>query len=111
MDAIIAQIQDLAKTADEAGRKKLIDALRNLRYAIETPYDILQRFAGLVSKFDQLNCYAGGTLISYFRSTFKSRPLALALTWASSRLSMRARSPSVSRPCPRRLVPLQNSWV
>lgn len=49
MDAIVAQIQNLAKAADEAGRKKVIDTLRDLQYAIETPYDTLQRFAGLVS--------------------------------------------------------------
>ncbi|PQE30043.1 hypothetical protein CJF32_00009466 [Rutstroemia sp. NJR-2017a WRK4] len=47
MDSIVDQIQNLAKTADEAGRKSLIDSLRNLQYSIETPYDTLQRFAGL----------------------------------------------------------------
>jgi hypothetical protein len=50
MDAIVTQIQNLAKAADEAGRKKVLDALRDLQHTIETPYDVLQRFAGLVSK-------------------------------------------------------------
>lgn len=49
MDAITAQIQNLAANADEAARKKLLDTLRNLQYSIETPHDTLQRFAGLVS--------------------------------------------------------------
>jgi hypothetical protein len=52
MDAIVAQVQKLAANADEAGRKKVIDALRDLSYAIETPYDTLQRFAGLVSRLN-----------------------------------------------------------
>ncbi|PMD49097.1 S-adenosyl-L-methionine-dependent methyltransferase [Hyaloscypha variabilis F] len=47
MDAIATQIQNLAKAADEAGRKKVLDALRDLQHTIETPYDVLQRFAGL----------------------------------------------------------------
>ncbi|TEY71677.1 hypothetical protein BOTCAL_0088g00090 [Botryotinia calthae] len=47
MDAITAQIQKLAAKADEATRKNLIDTLQNLQYSIETPYDTLQRFAGL----------------------------------------------------------------
>jgi demethylsterigmatocystin 6-O-methyltransferase len=50
MDSIVDQVRKLAATADEAGRKKLLDSLRDLSYAIETPYDILQRFAGLVSQ-------------------------------------------------------------
>ncbi|CAG8953111.1 hypothetical protein HYFRA_00003308 [Hymenoscyphus fraxineus] len=47
MDAIIAQVQSLASNANEAGRKEVIDTLRNLQYAVETPYDTLNRFAGL----------------------------------------------------------------
>ena len=50
MDALVAQVQSLAKAADATGRKKLIDTLRDLSYSIETPYDTLQRFAGLVSR-------------------------------------------------------------
>lgn len=51
MDAIITQVQNLASTANEAGRKEVIDALRNLQYSIETPHDTLNRFAGLVNYF------------------------------------------------------------
>ncbi|KAF7950184.1 hypothetical protein EAE96_007475 [Botrytis aclada] len=47
MDAVTAQIQKLAANADEAARKKLIDTLQILQSSIETPYDTLQRFAGL----------------------------------------------------------------
>ncbi|KAF7924948.1 uncharacterized protein EAE98_007036 [Botrytis deweyae] len=47
MDAIVTQIQKLTANADEAARKKLIDTLQTLQYNIETPYDTLQRFAGL----------------------------------------------------------------
>jgi len=50
MDTIITQVQSLAANANEAGRKQLIDSLRNLQYAIETPYDTLRRFAGLVGR-------------------------------------------------------------
>jgi hypothetical protein len=55
MDAIATQIQNLAKAADEAGRKKVLDALRDL----ETPYDVLQRFAGLVSELISINMTYG----------------------------------------------------
>jgi demethylsterigmatocystin 6-O-methyltransferase len=43
MDALIAQVQSIAKTADEAGRKKLLDSLRDLSYSLETPSDTSQR--------------------------------------------------------------------
>ena len=43
MDAITAQVQALAKTVDEAGRKKLIDSLRNLSYSLETTQDTSHR--------------------------------------------------------------------
>lgn len=54
MDSVIDQVRKLAATADEAGRKNLLDSLRDLSYAIETPYDTLQRFAGLVSQLQQV---------------------------------------------------------
>jgi hypothetical protein len=59
MDAIATQIQNLAKAADEAGRKKVLDALRDLQHTIETPYDVLQRFAGLVSELISINMTYG----------------------------------------------------
>jgi 20S proteasome alpha/beta subunit len=49
MDVIIAQVENLAKIADETGRRKMIESLRNVQYAIETPNDMLCRFCGLVS--------------------------------------------------------------
>jgi demethylsterigmatocystin 6-O-methyltransferase len=49
MDAIIAHVENLAKTADEAGRRKMIESLRNVQFSIETPNDMLRRLCGLVS--------------------------------------------------------------
>ena len=51
MEAFTAQAQTLATTADETGRKKILDTLRDVQYSLETPYDTLQRLAGLVSIF------------------------------------------------------------
>jgi len=50
MDTIITQVKNLAASANEAGRKQLIDSLRNIQYAIETPNDTLRRFGGLVGE-------------------------------------------------------------
>lgn len=47
MEAFIAQAQTLATTADENGRKKILDTLRDAQYSLETPFDTLQRLAGL----------------------------------------------------------------
>jgi len=69
MDTIITQVQNLAVGANEAGRKQLIDSLRNLQYAIETPYDTLQRFAGLVGEPKTLR-----RRHAKIRSIFKSLP-------------------------------------
>ena len=52
MDALITQIKDLASTADEAGRKKLQDALRDVQYSLETPWDTALRLGGMVSMLD-----------------------------------------------------------
>lgn len=48
MEAFIAQAKSLASTADEAGRKKILDVLRDVQYSLETPYDTLQRLSCLV---------------------------------------------------------------
>lgn len=81
MDTVVDQVRKLAATADEAGRKKLLDSLRNLSHAIETPYDTLQRFAGLVSQMKQMNLTTKGDGADhYLCSIFKSRLLVLALT-------------------------------
>ncbi|KAI9655761.1 MAG: hypothetical protein M1821_005196 [Bathelium mastoideum] len=47
MDSLFAQVKSLAENADEAGRKKLLDGLRGLQYAIETPQDSIQRIVFL----------------------------------------------------------------
>lgn len=43
MDSLIAQVKEAAHTADEAGRKKLLTALRDLQHNIEKPEDTMQR--------------------------------------------------------------------
>lgn len=49
MDAIFDQIRALAKDADEASRKKLLDGLNDLYYSIESPNDSLNRIISSVS--------------------------------------------------------------
>lgn len=49
MDAAFDQIRALAKNADEAARKKILDGLRDLTYSIETPQDSVQRIIFYVS--------------------------------------------------------------
>lgn len=51
MDAVLTQIQALAAAMDDAGRKKLVVALRDAAFALETPDDTMQRIYGLVSFF------------------------------------------------------------
>jgi demethylsterigmatocystin 6-O-methyltransferase len=48
MEAILDQVRHLAKGANEADRKLLLDSLKSLQHEIETPYDALVRFAGSV---------------------------------------------------------------
>lgn len=48
MDSIFKQINILASTADDVGRKKLQLALRDAQFALEDPYDTLMRIAGMV---------------------------------------------------------------
>lgn len=42
------KIRNAAATADEAGRKELLDSLRDLQYSIEKPEDTMQRVIHLV---------------------------------------------------------------
>ena len=49
MEPIIAQIKSLSEGADEAGKKKILDQLRDLQFALETPADAIQRLIYLVS--------------------------------------------------------------
>jgi demethylsterigmatocystin 6-O-methyltransferase len=48
MENIITQVRHLAKEANESERKQLLDSLKTLQYEIETPYDAIWRFGGLV---------------------------------------------------------------
>jgi demethylsterigmatocystin 6-O-methyltransferase len=48
MEAIVDQVRHLAKGANEADRKPLLDSLKSLQHEIETPYDALVRFTGSV---------------------------------------------------------------
>ncbi|KAH8584237.1 hypothetical protein B0O99DRAFT_603441 [Bisporella sp. PMI_857] len=50
MEAFVAQVQTLAKSADEAGLKELMDSLRRLRYSIETPNDAMFPFGSLIKE-------------------------------------------------------------
>lgn len=43
MDALFVEVKNAASKADEAGRKKMIDELRGLAMAIESPEDTMQR--------------------------------------------------------------------
>ena len=54
MEALIAHVQALAGIADDAGRREIMDTLRNLQYSLETPYDTLQRLSCLVSTWHDL---------------------------------------------------------
>ncbi|KAL9116884.1 MAG: hypothetical protein Q9187_006587 [Circinaria calcarea] len=47
--AVIDTVEDLSSTADEATRKKIITALRDLAYSIESPDDTMGRIMFLVS--------------------------------------------------------------
>lgn len=48
METITTQVKNLASTANEAARKKMIDQLRDLSYSLESPDDTLQRIMYLV---------------------------------------------------------------
>ena len=54
MEAIIDQAKGLAKNASEQERKKLIDALRDLSYSLETPDDTMQRIMYMVGMVFQV---------------------------------------------------------
>jgi demethylsterigmatocystin 6-O-methyltransferase len=55
MDALIAQAKELIKTADEAGRKQLLDSLHELSYSLETPQDSATRIMYLVRRSSTQN--------------------------------------------------------
>ncbi|KAI1110051.1 S-adenosyl-L-methionine-dependent methyltransferase [Nemania sp. NC0429] len=47
MDSILDQLHALATQGDDAGRHKVLDAIRNLQLRLETPHDTLSRFSGM----------------------------------------------------------------
>ena len=49
MESVIAQVKQLAATTNEAGRKEIMDQLRELSNSLETPDETLQRIMYLVS--------------------------------------------------------------
>jgi demethylsterigmatocystin 6-O-methyltransferase len=50
MEALISHVKATANKADESGRKKIIDGLRDLAYSIESPEDTMQRIMFQVLK-------------------------------------------------------------
>lgn len=55
MENIINQIKSLAKGADEAGRRKILDGLRDLALSLETPQDTMQRISYIVCNTSSLS--------------------------------------------------------
>jgi demethylsterigmatocystin 6-O-methyltransferase len=49
MDPIVEQVKRLAEGTDEAGRRNLALALRDLSYSLETPKDTINRILSYVS--------------------------------------------------------------
>lgn len=43
MDTFLSLAKTLADDVDEAGRKKVLDTLRDVAYSIESPEDTIQR--------------------------------------------------------------------
>lgn len=54
------EIQKAAATADEAGRKELLNSLRDLQYSIEKPEDTMQRVIHLV-RYELSNIFLKAT--------------------------------------------------
>ena len=73
MDNLLSLAKAIAKDADEAGRKKLLDTLRDVAYSIESPEDTIQRIMFSVRKLRaSYNWFHGLTLRNWFR-TFSSQ--------------------------------------
>lgn len=54
LTTIADSIKAAAASADEAGRKDILDSLRDLQYSIERPEDTMQRVIHLVCCFRQI---------------------------------------------------------
>jgi demethylsterigmatocystin 6-O-methyltransferase len=48
METMMEYVTSMAKSADEAGRKAIIDGLRDLAISLETPWESMQRIMYLV---------------------------------------------------------------
>ena len=103
MDALLAQVKSLAGSADDAGRAKIQDALREAQYSLETPWDTMLRIFGLVSylcfrySIKQASsiyfCEEYPPFNARLHSTFKLRVLGSASISACSMLWSTARVP------------------
>ena len=51
MDAFIAQAKALVRTVDEAGRKQMLDALRDVSYSLESAQDSANRIMYMVQSY------------------------------------------------------------
>ena len=49
LDQVISHIKELADATDEAGRAKIQNALRELQFSLETPYETMVRLSVDVS--------------------------------------------------------------
>jgi demethylsterigmatocystin 6-O-methyltransferase len=49
MEYFTAEVRTMAATADDAGRRKILDSVRELQYSLETPHDTLNRVIYYVS--------------------------------------------------------------
>lgn len=54
MENFLSLAKTIARNADEAGRKKLLDTLRDVAYSIESPEDTIQRIMFSVRKCGQV---------------------------------------------------------
>lgn len=48
MEAVIKQVRDFTSSADEAGRSRILDQLRELSYSLESPDETMNRIMFLV---------------------------------------------------------------
>ena len=56
LSALVESVNSFAQTADEAGRKKIVDTLQSICWSVETPYDSMQRLMYSVWPLSQNLC-------------------------------------------------------
>ena len=71
MDTFISLAKTLAKDADEAGRKKVLDTLRDVAYSIESPEDTIQRIMFYVRSSCASRCQDHALTSVNWSRTFK----------------------------------------